>query len=192
MKKVSDLRRLSNIVLKDIGKTLTGDLLNIGSGSGKDGQGEYYENYFPFISSYKTMEYGKSKWTCKKNINIDSDVRNMTNVPDNSFDNVVIIWVLEHIDDVKSSVKEINRILRPNGKFIFGLPLNLHYHGKADYWRYTEKSVLNMLKYGNFLLQENHAIGSFKEIEIDQRLKCFMSDNCVYGPLGYVGVGVKV
>lgn len=191
MKKVSDLRRISNLILKDIGKSLTGSLLNIGSGSGTDGQGDNYKNYFPFISSYKTMEYGNSKWKCKIDIDINADVRNMKNISDNSFDNVVIIWVLEHIDDVKSSVKEINRILKPNGKFIYGLPLNYQYHGQLDYWRFTEKSVINMLEYGNFKLQENHAIGDFKTINKDERLKYFLSENINKGPLGYVGVGIK-
>lgn len=44
---------------------------------------------------------------------------------ENSFDNIVMIEVLEHLPDPKKSFKEINRILKPGGRIIFTAPNKL-------------------------------------------------------------------
>jgi 2-polyprenyl-6-hydroxyphenyl methylase/3-demethylubiquinone-9 3-methyltransferase len=39
--------------------------------------------------------------------------------PDNTFDVVICVDVLEHVDDVRRVIAEISRILKPNGLFFF-------------------------------------------------------------------------
>ena len=41
---------------------------------------------------------------------------------DDQFDAIVSLWVLEHIDKPKQVIKELNRILKPKGKFFFVAP----------------------------------------------------------------------
>ncbi|MEN9389784.1 MAG: hypothetical protein RLY61_868 [Candidatus Parcubacteria bacterium] len=42
--------------------------------------------------------------------------------PDNSFDAVVSLWVVEHLDQPLSVFKELYRVLKPNGLFLFATP----------------------------------------------------------------------
>lgn len=43
-------------------------------------------------------------------------------LPDQSFDVITMWHVLEHVDDLKSQTKELNRLLRPGGRLIIALP----------------------------------------------------------------------
>jgi len=47
---------------------------------------------------------------------------------DNFFDLVVCAWVFEHLDKPQDSFKEIYRVLKPNGKFIFLTPNKNNYN----------------------------------------------------------------
>jgi SAM-dependent methyltransferase len=52
----------------------------------------------------------------------DAGTLETVSYPANSFDIVTIIWVLEHLLDVKSILREIHRILRPGGWIAAGVP----------------------------------------------------------------------
>lgn len=43
-------------------------------------------------------------------------------LPDQSFDVITMWHVLEHVDDLKSQTKELNRLLRPGGRLVIALP----------------------------------------------------------------------
>lgn len=49
------------------------------------------------------------------------DIRN-TEYPDESFDLIIAISVLEHIKDIEAVVKEVCRLLKPGGEFLVGMP----------------------------------------------------------------------
>jgi ubiquinone/menaquinone biosynthesis C-methylase UbiE len=64
-----------------------------------------------------------------KNYNLNTKITNLNeSLPfeDNSFDVVVMAEVLEHLPYPKITLSEVNRILKPNGKFIGNLPLAYH------------------------------------------------------------------
>ena len=73
-----------------------------------------------------------------------------------SFDSVMATEVLEHCPDPIITLKEINRVLKPNGTFFFTVPFlwNLH-ETPYDYYRYTPFAI-------QLLLQKS----GFKEIEL--------------------------
>ena len=47
-----------------------------------------------------------------------------TGLPDESYDLIIANHVLEHVDDFREALKEIHRILRPNGFFICSFPMD--------------------------------------------------------------------
>jgi ubiquinone/menaquinone biosynthesis C-methylase UbiE len=68
----------------------------------------------------------------KDNLNLfKMDAHNLE-FPDNYFDNVVGLYVIHHLD-IERSAKEINRVLKPNGRAIFIEPLC--YNPLSNLWR---------------------------------------------------------
>ena len=47
-----------------------------------------------------------------------------TGLPDASYDVIIANHVLEHVDDFRKALKEMYRILRPNGCFICSFPID--------------------------------------------------------------------
>jgi 2-polyprenyl-3-methyl-5-hydroxy-6-metoxy-1,4-benzoquinol methylase len=61
----------------------------------------------------------------KKNIGLDQiKISNLEKLPfaDESFDVVVSLWVLEHLEHPDQVLSEVNRVLKPGGVFLFATP----------------------------------------------------------------------
>ena len=66
---------------------------------------------------------------------------------DRSFDAVVLGEVLEHIEDDRSALAEVARVLRPQGALALSVPANPKLFGRSDVWaghvrRYTRPGLL--------------------------------------------------
>ncbi len=62
----------------------------------------------------------------------------MPMVPSESYDWVLAIAVLEHVNDMHAVVREITRVLKPGGKAYISVPFHNELHftrGYGDYWR---------------------------------------------------------
>jgi 2-polyprenyl-3-methyl-5-hydroxy-6-metoxy-1,4-benzoquinol methylase len=73
------------------------------------------------------------------------------NFPDNTFDAVVTLDVLEHLEDEKWALDEIRRVLKPGGVAIIMVPAYMFLWGVQDevahhYRRYTKSSLLKKVK----------------------------------------------
>jgi SAM-dependent methyltransferase len=55
----------------------------------------------------------------------------------NTFSGVVLQEVLEHISDLQQVLKEVYRVLKPDGKVYIEVPLVYPIHTTADFWRFT-------------------------------------------------------
>src|SRR3989338_212933 len=71
--------------------------------------------------------------------------------PDNYFDVVTALDLLEHLDDEKYVLKEVHRILKPQGVFIATVPMHKmlwSYHDVAAHHkrRYSKKEILKLVK----------------------------------------------
>lgn len=91
------------------GKSIHGSILHAGSGS----DAHHYSRFFPYATRYRNLDH-------KKHVNVDvvADVQNMPEIPSQSEDCVLAVFVLHQVDDVKASMLEFKRVLRPKGVFL--------------------------------------------------------------------------
>ena len=68
-------------------------------------------------------------------------------VADESFDNVIILQVLEHVNDLQAVLSEIKRVLKPQGTLIISIPFLYNEHGSPDdYRRLTTRGLTSLLE----------------------------------------------
>tara|TARA_B110001450_G_scaffold254683_1_gene280545 strand:+ start:2229 stop:2804 length:576 start_codon:yes stop_codon:yes gene_type:complete len=68
-------------------------------------------------------------------------------IPDNYFDAVACLEVLEHTIDPFAAIKELRRICKDGGYLLISAPLNFRLHGPLpDCWRFTEYGWKVLLK----------------------------------------------
>lgn len=142
LSKPSKSRQESNSWLKRYALDIVGSVLSIGSGTDEDQEGRKYRDYFINCSSYTTSEI-----TSEFEVDMILNVCSMTQIQNNSFDCVFCSGVLEHVDDYRSGLKEITRILKCGGILLLGLPFRQSIHlAPNDYWRFTEYGIKYMLQ----------------------------------------------
>ncbi len=61
---------------------------------------------------------------------------------DNSFDAVLLEYVLEHVEDYLGLLKDVVRVLKPGGSLLVTVPFRQNYHAcPQDYWRFTHEGL---------------------------------------------------
>lgn len=72
-------------------------------------------------------------------------------VTDNSFDAILCTEVLEHLDEPLDCLKELFRVLKPNGRLFLTVPFFHHEHQiPYDFYRYTSYGLKMLLIKANF------------------------------------------
>jgi SAM-dependent methyltransferase len=83
--------------------------------------------------------------------------------PNNEFDTIICIHVLEHVDDDLPAIDEIHRILKPGGTAIIGVPVRMDkatyedpsitspqdrkiHFGEKDHWRFYGHDLIGRLE----------------------------------------------
>jgi len=81
---------------------------------------------------------------------------------DDSFDTVILLEVLEHLERPHQALKEIQRVLRPGGTLILSLPFLYPVHDAPfDFQRYTRFGLERELKASGFQIEElENSLGS--------------------------------
>lgn len=98
-------------------------------------------------ASYFTMDYHVSSFESDSRLpDVDGDI---TSLPfrTESADAIICKDVLEHVRDPKSAVREMLRVLRPNGLLYCSVPFLHPYHGHStlpDFWRFTHEGVQSL------------------------------------------------
>jgi SAM-dependent methyltransferase len=99
--------------------------------------------YFPQAKIY-TLDINP-----QSNVDYIADICQCNNelIPENYFDWVVCTEVLEHTLKPFAAVKEITRILKPDGFVFISTPFNFRIHGPLpDCWRFTEHGLRALLE----------------------------------------------
>lgn len=99
---------------------------------------------------------------CKQRGVNDVTKGDITNLPlrDNTFDVVLALDILEHVDDDVKGVKEIVRVLKPDGIAIVFVPAFMFLWGSTDEVskhkrRYTKPEFLRILQQGNVVIEKS-------------------------------------
>jgi len=126
-------------------------ILDIGCGTGKNVEAlEELGETWGIDVSENAILYCKKRGL--KNVKLAK--AEATGFKENSFDVIVLFDVLEHVDDVKT-IKEISRILKPNGLVLITVPAYLWLWSKWDEVlhhkrRYTKESLTKLFSTKEF------------------------------------------
>ncbi len=142
-------------------------LLNIGAGNG------YLESKILLQNNYiKLYGIDISKLTIKninKKIKGNFKVANIKNIPfsNNLFDFVLVIDILEHLtyQELSISIREINRVIKDNGKLIISVPLNENLIDKKlnrHMMSFTLEKLSNLLTKNSFKISKYKYLYAFK------------------------------
>lgn len=131
-------------------------ILDVGCGSGR-GMEEFkkYGEVFGFDISPEALDFCRQRGL--KNVQL-ADLNQKLPYDDNSFDLVVALDVLEHVEKDVFALSEIKRILKENGRFLLSVPA----HPKLwSYWdeiiyhkrRYTQNELKGKLENAGFVIK---------------------------------------
>jgi len=141
------------------------DILDIG------GEKDFYKEYFP--NSHKITFNIDSE----REPNIVGDAHDLSQFKDNQFDIVLMIAVMEHLKDPEKVVREIKRVLKPDGKFIFTTVFVFPIHdAPGDYWRFTYFGLKELLERNGFTAEIKPDFNSFSTIGILFQRIAFQTD----------------
>lgn len=140
----------------------------------------------------KMFHIYKSTDLVRDDVDFKMDICDMKQIADNSFDIIICSHVLEHVPDPDKAMREIYRIMRPDGRAIIMVPLfwdvsetvedknhttdhlRLKHYGQADHVRlFSRQNFLSRLNHAGFEVDDLKT-SHFDSIKI---MKNAISDN---------------
>jgi SAM-dependent methyltransferase len=130
---------------------LSGDVLNVGCG---------WRDLAQYIPGSLVNQDLSWPGDTRKNVSIYSELHSLP-VPNNSFDAVVCLAVLEHVPNPESCLAEIFRVLKPGGMLLASVPFMQPEHKvPGDFQRYTEDGLIKIVTDSGFKVDECRALFS--------------------------------
>jgi len=118
-----------------------GKLLDLGCG-----KAPLYDTYSPFVDEITLADWANSLHK-NKYLDVECDITKKLPFKNNSFDTIILSDVLEHIPNPNDVMKEVHRILKPNGIVLMNAPFFYWLHEVPhDYNRYTEFMIRKMIE----------------------------------------------
>ena len=120
-----------------------------------EGSSKNFTNFMNIIRKENIVYADK---IIKDNVNVISeDLEQRLSFSDESFNNIIVFNVLEHVYDINNALTEIHRCLKKRGLLIGSTPFlhRIHY-APSDYNRYSEQFL-------NIILQKK----KFKDISVE-------------------------
>lgn len=142
--------------VKQYAVELKGDLLDFGCGS------KPYQSLFTGVSSYTGVDL-ENEGHDHSSEQIDYYYDGIT-LPfsDNSFDSLFSSEVLEHVPDIKRSLGEIRRVVKPGGRVLITVPFVWTEHELPfDFRRFTQGGIEKILTDSGFKLIRSQKVGNY-------------------------------
>jgi len=115
------------------------------------GAGESVYKRFFSNCNYKAIDLavGERRWNYA-NLDYVAPLHDMP-IEDGTFDAVLCTQVLEHLEWPRESVKEMYRVLKPDGKLFMTVPMaHPEHQGPHDFFRYTSYGLESICKHAGF------------------------------------------
>lgn len=130
--------KILEILLKSYNKTFS--IIDLGCGDGRILYALYnkglLKNAYRIVGvDISKIRISRLKEFCPFAEGIVADVCDLKQIPDNSFDIVISSQVIEHVQDDTKMLKEVYRILKPNGYFYVSTIIKKWY----GFWIYYNK-----------------------------------------------------
>ena len=130
------------------------------------GAGGFIKLLAPYEHLFKDSRYRSLDISAEAHPDIVGDIHNLP-VPENSLDGVICICVLEHVENPKKAMDEIQRVLKPGGQCLLYAPFLHPYHAREgvynykDYYRYSRDGLSHLAR--NFSKVEMSPVRLFFE-----------------------------
>ena len=135
--------------IKELGNDINGKTLDVGCGT------KPYEKYFN-CSQYIGLEIETTLNRELKKADFFYDGKKFP-FNDSEFDSLVTNQVLEHVFNPDEFLSEINRVLKPGGKFLLTVPFVWDEHEQPfDYARYSSFGLKSLLEKHGFEIIKHH------------------------------------
>jgi SAM-dependent methyltransferase len=165
-------------------KTFTSNCKTLDIGAGNGAHLKYEDlgaqEYVALEYSEKLIENIRKSYPNAKAV--IGDCQKKTDFKDNYFDRVLAIHVLEHLDNLPTTLQEVRRILKPEGKFTVVIPCEggLMYNIGRKFS--SERMFVKRYKQSyDWLIKYDH-INTAREV-LEELKKYFKVDNNQYFPL---------
>ncbi|BCL34625.1 class I SAM-dependent methyltransferase [Nostoc sp. MS1] len=153
-------------------KDVTGEVLEIGFGTGLNLA--YYPQHIRKITTVDVnpgMNALAQKRIDESGIKVEKLLLSGENLPmsDNTFDSVVSTWTLCSIANVEQAIKEVYRVLKPDGKFFF-LEHGLSDQPKVQVWQNRLTPIQKVIADGCHLNRNMQQLvaKSFDDIKLER------------------------
>lgn len=114
------------------GVTLSGNVLDLGGDSRSA-----YRSLFQGDHTFTTVNMDE-----KARPDVFHDLEEALPFPDQTYDGVTLINVLEHVFAYRELLKESLRVLKPGGQLVIVVPFLFPVHpSPRDYWRFTDTTL---------------------------------------------------
>lgn len=144
----------------------TGKLIDLGCG-----RVPFYGLYKDRVDSVTCVDWENSVHQ-NPFLDLTCDLTQPLPFPDGSFDTILLSDVLEHIPEPENLWREMQRILRPEGRIILNVPFFYKLHEiPHDYYRYTEFALRRFAAKCNLNVVVLEPMGGIPEIVADLSAK---------------------
>lgn len=145
-----------------ISKYASGRLLDLGCG-----QVPLYGVYRDRTTAVVCVDWPASLHA-QDHLDFRADLTQPLDLPNASFETVILSDVLEHIPNPELLVSEIARLLSPGGTAIIGVPFLYWIHEEPfDYNRYTSFQLRRLMADAGLQIEEISALGGSPEVVAD-------------------------
>ena len=164
----------------------TGTLLDIGAGTGDFLL--YCKNNGWNVTGIEPSQKA-SLIANKKGLDFENSLSNLI---DNSFDVITMWHVLEHVPDLENQIKELKRLLKPNGTLFVAVPnfksYDAKYYGKfwaafdvpIHFWHFSKTAIKKLF------FEQNMILTKVEPMKFDSYYVALLSEKYKTGKMNFV------